>query len=249
MNEKDKLSWGMGIVFLVAFVGFGYIVIREKINTSYLPKADNAIKNYIKENYSEENNSFEIGTTKYKVECGCYKNKVTNKDNENLYFTVTYKKKKITDTYDKEYKTGTTLIKSIEKNLTEELKKSIDNTDKTLKVTIQKKLNDFNPSIKEEIIKSKNPKKLSIYEIEKEFIVEPWTFNEVNKNIIEFTSKVSEQGFNPNSYTFYITNPNNQGESFKIKNLNALYISESILNELIPAIKQNNKEILKKYNM
>lgn len=253
MNEKDRLSLGMGIVFLIAFVGFGYIVIREKVNNSFLPKADKNIKNYINKKYSDEKDSLKIGTTHYEVECGCYKNKVTNKDNDNLYFTVVYKKKKVTDTYNKDYKTGTTLIKSIENKITNELRKvnkdSDGKTDKTLKATISKKLSEFNPSIQEEIIKAKNPKNLSIYNIEKELIIKSWTFSSVIKEIITFNSTLKEQGFTPNTYTFYVTNPNNPGESFKINNLNVSYINENTLNEIVPAIKQNNKEILKKYNI
>ena len=249
MNEKDRLTYSMGFLFIFFLLSFAFIIMNEKINMKKLPDAKKKINTYIKSNYKNEN--IKIGKTEYITKCSCYKTKVTNKENKDLYFTVTYKNKKLSNTYNKDYKKGRSLLNKIEKDLTKEfqnLNKKNNETFETLKIKINKDLDDFNPSIKEEIINSTNYKKLNIYEIEGEILVNNWTFNDINTAIIVFNNAVQTQKFNPISYDFYITNPKQPGESFKIEDLKVSLIEESILNELIPAIKDNNKEILKKYN-
>ncbi len=249
MNEKDRLTYSMGFLFIFFLLSFAIIIMNEKINMKKLPDAKKKITTYVKSNYKNED--IELGKTKYITKCSCFKTKITNKENKDLYFTVTYKNKKISSTYNKDYKKGRSLLNKIEKKLTKEfqnLNKKHNPSYETLKIKINKDLDDFNPSIKEDIINSNNYKQLNIYEIEGELIINNWTYDDVNSSIIGFNKAVQEQKFNPISYDFYITNPKLSGESFKIEDLKVSLIKESILNELVPAIKDNKKEILKKYN-
>ena len=166
MNERNKLTFCMAFLFFFVIVGFGSIVIEEKKISLVLPKAQKKITNYIKDKYSDEKKEFKVSKTKYDLKCNCYKSKVTNKINNNLYFYVTYKQKKIKDTYVNDYKKGIVLLSDIEKKLTNELqnlnKDQQGNKDKTLKVKINKTLDKFNPSIKNDILTTKNIKSLNI---------------------------------------------------------------------------------------
>ena len=249
MDEKTKLTYGMALLFIFFMVTFGSIVINEQMKIKRLPKAAKKITTYIKENYKDED--ITIGKTKYFIKCDCYKSKVTNKTNKDLYFTVTYKNKHTTDDFKENYKKGKSLLNKIEKDLTkeyQELNATNGKVNETLKIKIDETLDDFNPSVKKQIIESKDYKKLNIYKAEGELIINNWTFSDINNSIIGFHNATINEKFNPTSYNFYITNPNKSSENFKIKNLKADYIKLEILNELIPAIKDNNKEILKKYN-
>ena len=249
MNEKDRLTYSMGFLFIFFLLSFAIIIMNEKINMKKLPDAKKKITTYVKSNYKSE--FIKIGKTEYITKCSCFKTKVTNKKNKDLYFTVTYKNKKLSNTYNEDYKKGRSLLNKIEKDLTKDFQnrnKKYNELYETLKIKINKNLDDFNPSVKEEIINSTNYKNLNIYEIEGELIIDNWTFNDINSAIIGFNNAVQEQKFNPTAYDFYITNPKQSGESFKIEDLKVSLIKESILNELIPAIKDNKKEILKKYN-
>ena len=249
MDEKTKLTYSMALLFIFFMVTFTAIVINEKMKMKKLPKAKENITTYIKTNYKDED--ITIGKTKYFINCDCYKSKVTNKTNKDLYFTVTYKDKHTTDDFKENYQKGKSLLKKIEKDLTkeyQELNKTNGKINETLKIRINKTLDDFNPSIKKQIIESKNYKKLNIYQAEGEIIINNWTFQDINNSIIGFHNATINEKFNPAAYNFYITNPNKSSESFKIENLKPDYIKLEILNELVPAIKDNNKEILKKYN-
>ena len=249
MDEKTKLTYSMGLLFIFFMISFGAIIINEQINMKKLPKAKEKITAYIKEKYKNEDITME--KTKYFTNCSCYKAKVTNKINKDLYFTVTYKDKHTTDDFKENYKKGKSLLKKIEKDLTkeyQELNKSNGKINETLKIKIDETLDNFNPSVKKQIIESKNYKKLNIYKAEGELIINNWTFQDINNSIIGFHNATINEKFNPAAYNFYITNPNKSSENFKIKNLKTDYIKLEILNELVPAIKDNNKEILKKYN-
>ena len=118
MDEKTKLTYGMALLFIFFMVTFGSIVINEQMKIKRLPKAAKKITTYIKENYKDED--ITIGKTKYFIKCDCYKSKVTNKTNKDLYFTVTYKNKHTTDDFKENYKKGKSLLNKIEKDLTKE---------------------------------------------------------------------------------------------------------------------------------
>ncbi len=247
MHEKNKLTLGMGFLFFFVIVSFGLIIINEKKVSFLLPQIDKKINTYLKTNYENELEKLKINKTKYDLKCNCYKAKVFNKNNKKLFFEITYARKKIKDTYKVNYKQGKTLLGTIENTLTKELQQN--KKDNTLKVIIPKTLDEFNPSIREEIINSNDFKNLNIYKIEDEFLITDWNFNTINNSIIDFHKQIIASKFKPISYDFYITNKSNPGESFQITNLKTDYINNQTLNELIPAIKNNNKEILNKYNM
>ena len=111
MRQDKKLMLGMTILFLITFIFFGTLITTEKLAPYYTDKIKERFENYIKENYKEENNNLKIGIITYKNQQ--YKAKVSNKNNKDLYFTITYQNKEIKDTYKKDYLEGKTLLNEL----------------------------------------------------------------------------------------------------------------------------------------
>ena len=120
MKEQKKLTLGMAIFTFIIFVSFGVIILNEKSAPYFAPKIEKKLIDYLKTEYKDEYNDFDIGTTIYSKTK--YNLKVTAKKNKNLYFNIFYDNKKITDTYEKDYKQGKTLLNSITKKIEDELK-------------------------------------------------------------------------------------------------------------------------------
>ena len=87
MRQDKKLMLGMTILFLITFIFFGTLITTEKLAPYYTDKIKERFENYIKENYKEENNNLKIGIITYKNQQ--YKAKVSNKNNKDLYITIT----------------------------------------------------------------------------------------------------------------------------------------------------------------
>ena len=120
MKEQKKLTLGMAIFTFIIFVSFGVIILNEKSAPYFAPKIEKKILEYLKTEYKEEYNDFDIGTTIYSKTK--YNLKVTSKKNKNLYFKIFYNNKKITDTYKEDYKQGKTLLNSITEKVEKQLK-------------------------------------------------------------------------------------------------------------------------------
>ena len=97
MRQDKKLILGMALLFFITFVTLGTLVVTEKLAPFYTDKIEKKFINYINKNYKDEKENFKIGKITYKATV--YKVKVTNKNNKDLYFTMTYQNKKIKSTY------------------------------------------------------------------------------------------------------------------------------------------------------
>ena len=53
MSEQNKLTMQMAIFFLIVFVSFGTLVVKEKQNVLFKPKIENSINEYISNNYND----------------------------------------------------------------------------------------------------------------------------------------------------------------------------------------------------
>ena len=76
MNEGKKLTLQMAIFFLIIFVLFGTIVIKEKQNILFRPKIEQSLSNYIHEHYNDLNIEIEQTQEKNKT----FTVKITNKN-------------------------------------------------------------------------------------------------------------------------------------------------------------------------
>lgn len=230
MNEGRKLTIQMALFFLVVFVLFGTIVVKEKSNVLFLPKIENSINTYITENYKE----LELNTNKVNEKDNKFTMKVTNKSNKNHYFYITYSNKKITDTYKSDYKKGKTILNYLSKQLEKDLQES---TNKSYKVTFDNTLDNYSEKVQTEIL-SENIKTLKIYTIEKE-ITTTWNTSEITKHISTTMATIEKESFTPKNYTITITNKDDITESVKIFNLKSS-IQNNILEEIINSIINNN---------
>lgn len=239
MNEKNKLMLQMGIFFIIVFGIFTYIVINEKKELIMIPKVEEKLLNYIDNNYAKQKPNLNIGKIKYDKENDKYQIKLSNTKNKKLYFYVIYKKKKITDTYQKDYIEGNSLYE----NFMKEYNKNFENAN----IVFSKKLNKYPDTIQNQIISS-DIKKLPVYYIEKELPIKNHEEETICKSITNFYNKNKELGYTPKNYNLTLVDENDINFTIKIENLT----EELIINnceEIIRAIIGNDSSIKKKYSI
>ena len=120
MNSKNSLLLGRGIFIIFTIVALGLIVMNEKGGSLFLNKIDKQLENHFETNYQDIKNNVIVKEAKYKE--GLFQKKIVSKENNNLFFYIEYKDKKITDTYTKDYKEGKTLFNYLNKELEKEIK-------------------------------------------------------------------------------------------------------------------------------
>lgn len=238
MRQDKKLMLGMTILFLITFIFFGTLVTTEKLAPYYTDKIKERFENYIKENYKEENNNLKIGKISYKNQQ--YKAKVSNKNNKDLYFTITYQNKEITDTYKKDYLEGKTLLNELEKNLEEKIK---ENTDQSVTISIPLSLDKYTNKIQENLINN-NLENTKIYDIEFTINSNIEIISIVNK-IEEIIAELSSMNIYPNHYNITI---NNKKSKLTINNLTNNTIEKTTLTKIISDIITNNESDIIKTN-
>ena len=238
MRQDKKLMLGMTILFLITFIFFGTLVTTEKLAPYYTDKIKERFENYIKENYKEENNNLKIGKISYKNQQ--YKAKVSNKNNKDLYFTITYQNKEITDTYKKDYLEGKTLLNELEKNLEEKIK---ENTDQSITISIPLSLDKYTNKIQENLINN-NLENTKIYDIEFTINSNIEIISIVNK-IEEIIAELSSMNIYPNHYNITI---NNKKSKLTINNLTNNTIEKTTLTKIISDIITNNESDIIKTN-
>lgn len=233
MHKQRRLLYGQALFAILIIVAFGLIIINEKKTILLMPKVQEKLDNYIEEKYSE----LDINKGKITMKNDKYMMKITSNDNKNLYFYVTYKNDKITDTYKKDYLEGNSLLNKIKKDLETNILKDLKI--KT-KVEIDTKLNDFTEQIQEKILKE-DIKKLKIYHIEFNITVNKWDKENITKDINSMINKVYSNDYNPKYINITITNNEDITESYKINNLTKDFINNKSNTEIIDDI-INNKE-------
>lgn len=238
MRQDKKLMLGMTILFLITFIFFGTLVTTEKLAPYYTDKIKERFENYIKENYKEENNNLKIGKISYKNQQ--YKAKVSNKNNKDLYFTITYQNKEITNTYKKDYLEGKTLLNELEKNLEEKIK---ENTDQSVTISIPLSLDKYTNKIQENLINN-NLENTKIYDIEFTINSNIEITSIVNK-IEEIIAELSSMNIYPNHYNITI---NNKKSKLTINNLTNNTIEKTTLTKIISDIITNNESDIIKTN-
>lgn len=237
MNEGQKLTLQMSIFFLISFVLLGTLVIKEKQNILFLPKIETSITNYISEKYK----NLDINKSKVTEENNVFTMKVTNKNNKNHYFYISYSKKEISDTYKTDYLEGKTILT----HLSNKLEKDIENkTNKKYKVTFDNTLNNYSDKVQNKIIEE-NINDLKIYTIEKEMAT-TWDINTITNKISDTMTTLEKNNFTPKNYTITITNINDITNSIKIYNLKSSLLENNKLSIIInDIINEKQSSILK----
>ena len=245
MKQKKKLMLGMTILFLITFIFLGTIVVTEKLGPLYKDKIKEKMNDYLTKNYKDEKDNLKFEKITYQAQV--YKAKLVNKENPNLYFTMTYKNKKITDTYKKDYLKGNTILRSLEEKIEKRIKKNLN-----LKTTITfpMTLNKYSEKTKEKIINN-DIDNLNIYNIElsingklSEDNIENLV-NSINTTIIN----INNLNITPNYYKINIIN---KGKTLTIKNLTNNTLEKQRLLQIINYIIMDNEgtnNILKDNNI
>ena len=244
MNQQTKLILGRGIFFLIIFVCLGVIVVTEKASGILIPKVKDKMIEYLNSNYTQIKDK--VTTEEPTFENMKYTMKVTSKENENYYFYLYYQNKKITDSYQKDYVQGNTLLKKIKKDLEIEIN---EKTDQTCTVLIPSSLDEYTSIVQERIIKEENLLELKFYNIRKEFTIKDWKEEEIVKEIVDFLTKNKEKNITPKNYIIQISNQQDITESFQI-NLTEEFLEIEEKQGIIHDIINNEKtDLLKQYKI
>lgn len=233
MKEQHKLTIQMAFFFLIIFVIFGTIILKEKQDILFLPKIETKLNEYLTTNYS----SLNLKTSKIKSKNNKFTMKVMNPTNNNLYFYITYHNKKITDTYEKDYQEGNTLINYLNKEIEKIIK---EKTNDSYKVKINNTYDNFSSKIKETLLKEEKLESLKIYTLEKE-LTTSWDSQTITKTISTIMTTLETENITPKNYTFIINDKDDITKSVKITNLTTKSIENNNLSIIINDIINDNK--------
>ena len=233
MKEQHKLTIQMAFFFLIIFVIFGTIILKEKQDILFLPKIETKLNEYLTTNYS----SLNLKTSKIKSKNNKFTMKVMNSTNNNLYFYITYHNKKITDTYEKDYQEVNTLINYLNKEIEKIIKQK---TNDSYKVKINNTYDNFSSKIKETLLKEEKLESLKIYTLEKE-LTTSWDSQTITKTISTIMTTLETENITPKNYTFIINDKDDITKSVKITNLTTKSIENNNLSIIINDIINDNK--------
>lgn len=236
MKQDKKLMLGMILLFLICFVSFGVIIVNEKMAPYYIPKIDNKLNEYLKEKYSNILNDVKIGTTKY--ERTKYNLIVSNKENKNLNFRVYYDNKKITDTYNKDYLEGKTLLKYFESKTEKDINKLIPGD---YDVSINNTLDKFTATVYDTLLKSSSILDLRIYNLTVSISVNKFNGEDVSNNILKLYDRLNKFSITPKTFSFIITDKNDITKAVRIDNIMNTNFDSGSINQIIDDI-INEKE-------
>lgn len=214
MKQDKKLTIAMALLFLFVFVIFGVIVTTEKLAPFYTKKIEEKFKIYIKENYSEIEKDLTLNEVVYKQ--AKYQVKVDSKLNKNLSFTLFYQDKKITDSYQKDYIEGASLLKKITKDIE---KKTKEKTTIVTKVTMNKTLNNYTKKVRETLLKEETITNLKVYTMSLELTAPSLTPLEIATAIKNINQKLNNAFITPSHYNLTITDESDITHSIEINHL------------------------------
>ncbi len=238
--NKNQLIYGRAIFILIITVLFGLIIINEKGDKIFLPKATNNIKNYISENYTEIKDTIEIKNIKYKNMT--FTAKIVSKENKNLYFYITYKKRQIKDTYKKDFLEGNSLLNYLNNKIENEIYKKTNI--KYNKVNAISTLDKYTNNVQKEIINENNLLTLKYYYLEKEIIIDNWEKETITNEIIKYIKINEENQINPKYYIFTIIDKNDKTKVLEISNINNTFITNNNKKQIIEDILNDNNSNL-----
>jgi len=241
MNKQKKLVLGRSIFVFIIFVAFGVIILTEKMGDFFIPKITNKMNDYIEDKYNKE--EFNLEEVKFKNTT--YTMKVISKENKHHYFYIKYFNKKITDTYQKDYKEGKNLLDYLKDKLKKEIMKK---TSTTCELEITSTLDKYTDLVRERIIKEDNLLGLKFFIIKKELVIEKWDSDTINKEINSYISKYKDNNITPKSYTITITFKSDITKSIEIKNITEEFTNNTSSKEIIDDIINDEKSDLLKEN-
>ena len=217
--------------------------MNEKGGKIFLPKASNNIKSYVDEKYGKIKEEIIFNKVEYNNKA--FKMKIVSKENSHLFFYITYKNKKITDTYKKDYYEGASLFKHINTDL----EKNIYNlTNNKCKVNELSTLDKYTEKVKERILKEDNLLSLRFYYIEQEITLESLTTDNINSKITNIINNNINKDIHPKYYNITFTDKNDITKSILITNITEDFINNEEKNNIINDIINKKDSILLRNN-
>ena len=230
MNEQQKLTLKMALLFLVVFVFFGVIIVKEKFDILFIPKVEKKFDTYLQDNYMSIYSSLKKNKINYKNDV--FTLKVTSSQNKNLFFYLTYTNKKIKDTYQKDYIEGNSLLNHIEKSIEKDV---LTKTNEEVEISIDTNLDEFAKTVKDKIINTNSSaySTLKIYTLKKEILTKKFSSKEITESILSFTSLLKKNNITPKAYSFTIINEDDLTKTISLDNLTEDNLEYNYLSSLI----------------
>lgn len=244
MEKQSKLTLYMGMFYMLVILLLGLIIITEKEKDFLIPKIKKNITSYLEEKYQDEIKNFKYNKIIRKN--NSYLLKIENTSNKHLYFTVTYKNKKITDTYKKDYLEGNTLNTYITNIMNNKLKEVTTNKKipyKSYTISYNTKLNNCTSSVREKLLNK-------IYDLPIYTINIEESYQHINElkviltNIISYTTSLN---LKPKNYNITLNNAQNITKSMNLIIDNDIILTS--IDEVVQTITSNNQELLQRYNI
>lgn len=240
MKKQRQLLFARSIFTFSIIIIFTIIIINEKGGELFLPKAEKKFNDYLQTNYASLSNSTKVNDITYKNTN--YKAKITSKNNNHLYFYLYYSNHKISDTYQKDYLEGKSLLSYIEKKLQKDIK---NKTNINCNIKISSTLDNYTEQVKKRIINEDNLLELKFYTIEKEIVIKDWNYKVITKELVSLIETFQKRNITPKSYNIIITNNQDITNSIKINNLTEQFTTniqnEQIINDIL---NDNNSNLL-----
>ena len=126
MKQAHKLMIGQAIFTFIIILLFGFIIIHEQGNIFLRGNIKKQIEDYAQENFA--NHDLQASDLAYHFDNNSYSITYTDQTYPELSFQVSYKKKKIIDTYQQDYIEGKSVLEKRQKQLQEEWDKVFAST-------------------------------------------------------------------------------------------------------------------------
>ena len=168
--------------------------------------------------------------------------KIVSKENKNLYFYITYKKRQIKDTYKKDFLEGNSLLNYLNNKIENEIYKKTNI--KYNKVNAISTLDKYTNNVQKEIINENNLLTLKYYYLEKEIIIDNWEKESITNEIIKYIKINEENQINPKYYIFTIIDKKDKTKVLEISNINNTFITNNNKKQIIEDILNDNNSNL-----
>ena len=215
MNNKNSLLIGRGIFVIIIIVSFGLIIMNE--NEDLL----NTIK---KDKVNYKNNTFT--------------QKIVSKKNKNWYFTLQYKNKEYSDTYQKDYVEGNSILNYLNNKVEKEIKDKYKIDCEVKAITT---LDKYSEKVQEALLKEDNIINIRYYYIKKDLLISNWDKESITNEIVQTIKDLKDKNISPKYYEISITNENDITEAITLSNINESFIDRNDKEEIINDI-LNGKE-------
>ncbi len=235
--SKNNLTFSMALLFFITFVFLGSIVVNEKKVDWMLPKIKEKFHAYIQQNYKKINSEIQLETVTYNQRKKQFEGKVINKENKHLYFYITYKKRKIHSTYQKDYQQMKSLIAYTEKKLNQKLK--IKNT--KIKISLP-----ISNAVKKNLLEGEKIEQLKIYTLIKEDTIKNFHKETLVKYLNNLETTIKNQNLTPKDYKITLSNQEDITKEITIEKLS---LPNPYLEEICQGILESDKTIENKYNI